>query len=126
MGTRTSKAAFAAAVIAAFGALELAHAAGPEASLSTGPTDAANQRIAAAFAVIVVPEIRSGAPETRKTDRAPVNCVGQTWPGVTAGCLVPVGGAAVRPAVRTVTVEYRKGDNTSVLVRMPLAQMAAR
>jgi hypothetical protein len=63
----------------------------------------------------------------RKADRlaAPADCAGQAWPYVAAGCLAGVEVRAAQ-AVRTVTVEYRVGDSTSVLVRLPAQQVAGR
>jgi len=56
----------------------------------------------------------------RKADRlaAASDCTGQAWP-YAAACLAGT--------IRTVTVEYRPGDATSVLVRLPAAaQIASR
>lgn len=60
------------------------------------------------------------AAAARKADRlaAAPDCTGQTWPYAAGTCLAG--------AVRTVTVEYRPADGTSVLVRMPAAQIASR
>ncbi len=62
-----------------------------------------------------------------KSDRLPMSagCAAQDWPNIASTCLVSSDGRAVRSASRSVTTEYRVGENTSVLVRSPLAQVAA-
>lgn len=49
-------------------------------------------------------------------DRA---CAGETWPAIPASCLTSADGTPVRQPVRTITLEHRAGQNTSVLVRVP-------
>jgi len=64
----------------------------------------------------------------RKGDRLPARsaCADQTWPYIAAACLTPESGGAKPRAVRVVTVEERQGTNTSVLVRIPQADVASR
>lgn len=61
-----------------------------------------------------------------KSDRLPTaDCGDQAWPYVEPSCLKLAEGTIV--ASRTVTLEYRTpAENLSVLVRVPLVQMAAR
>lgn len=54
----------------------------------------------------------------------PAGCLGQTWPDISAECLVSADGTPARQ-VRTVTIGYQAGDDTTVLVRMPAPQVAA-
>ncbi len=62
-----------------------------------------------------------------KGDRlaAAADCATQEWPNIASACLASADGSAVR-ASRAVTIEYRVGDNTSVLVRAPVTQVATR
>lgn len=52
-------------------------------------------------------------------------CAGETWPAISASCLTSADGTPVRKPVRTITLEHRAGQNTSVLVRVP-AEFATR
>jgi hypothetical protein len=59
--------------------------------------------------------------------KAPRNaCASQAWPNVTPECLEAATGTPVRSSVRMITVEQREGANTSVLVRIPAAEVAQR
>lgn len=64
---------------------------------------------------------------TTKSDKltAAGGCAGQTWPYIANECRVGKNGAPVRQATRTVTIEQRVGENTSVLLRLP-ERMAQR
>lgn len=64
----------------------------------------------------------------RKADRlvTAVDCTGQAWPYLGSACLVGTDGRPSEQSVRTVTVEYRVSENTSVLVRLPSPQIAGR
>jgi hypothetical protein len=82
-------------------------------------------RLDAAFSLVEEAAIDPAMAEriaaaARKADRLvpSVGCDGQTWPAIEPQCLVP-GDDAARAAARMVTVEYRLGDSTSVLVRRP-------
>ena len=50
-------------------------------------------------------------------------CASQAWPNIASECL---DGAPLRRSVRMITVEERDGANTSVLVRVPAAEVAQR
>jgi hypothetical protein len=52
-------------------------------------------------------------------------CTSQAWPNIAPECLEAAGGMPVR-SVRMITVEQREGANTSVLVRIPAAEIAQR
>jgi hypothetical protein len=89
-------------------------------------------RIEQAFRVVDAALVEDRATEAlrralRKADRLPIGpvCAGQTWPSLDAQCLAGSGSRSGQP-VRTVTVEYRVGDNISVLVRLPAQQAASR
>lgn len=54
----------------------------------------------------------------------PVSCIGQTWPNISAECLIGEDGTAASQ-VRTITIGYQTADNASALIRMPAPQLAA-
>jgi hypothetical protein len=59
----------------------------------------------------------------KKTDRlAMADCGAQVWPHIAVRCLE----TASRAAVRTVTVEYRLGESSSALVRLPVQHLASQ
>jgi hypothetical protein len=68
------------------------------------------------------------ASAARKADKraAAKPCKAQAWPYIAADCLSAAGAGTPASPVRTVTVEYRVGDSTSVLVRLPATQIAGR
>ena len=54
-------------------------------------------------------------------------CDAQTWPNIAPACLTSADGTPVRQAVRTITIEERRDDErTSVLARVPAAEIARR
>lgn len=53
-------------------------------------------------------------------------CAAQAWPYRARECLIAADGAPARPVVRTITIESRAGANTSVLTRVPVADVAIR
>lgn len=85
-------------------------------------------RIGRAFASLsearIDPAIAAAAARAPKGDFAPV-CVTAVWPNIEVACLAI---ADRRPAshVRTITIGYRVGDNTTILVRVPAAEIAQR
>lgn len=100
------------------------------ASVQAGSADRVAERIAVAFAAAPVtqahPAIQAAAARTNKGDLlVPPPCAGQRWPDIAPGCLVAADGTAIRP-IRTVTVGYRSGEASSVLIRMPAPQVASR
>jgi hypothetical protein len=64
----------------------------------------------------------------RKGDRltSTLNCGAQTWPWIHPKCLTGSEEASLMQPVRTVTVEYRLGENRSALVRLPMPHLAAQ
>lgn len=52
-------------------------------------------------------------------------CAAWAWPNVPSECLAPADGTPARKMVRTITIERREGDDTSILVRMPQTAVAA-
>lgn len=61
---------------------------------------------------------------TKKDDRLGIaGCAGEAWPYISSECRVSRTGERIREVTRTITIEQRLGDNTSVLLRLP-AQMA--
>jgi hypothetical protein len=63
--------------------------------------------------------------ETTKSDRLDVTCETQDWPYLGEKCLVAAAGTEFRTATRTVTIEHRMAsENTSVLVRVPVQEVA--
>lgn len=89
----------------------------------------AADRIGAAFAALAEmesnPAIVSAAVRETKRDFGVPNCDGAVWPNIDAACLTRVDGAPARPA-RLVTIGYQAGDSTTVLMRLPAAEVAAR
>ena len=65
--------------------------------------------------------------EGTKGDRLPVagSCADQTWPYIASGCLSAASDGQPK-RVRMITVETRDGANTSVLSRVPQADVASR
>jgi|SRR5690606_33015366 hypothetical protein len=53
------------------------------------------------------------------------SCRSHVWPNVPVDCLAALDGT-LRRVARTVTVETRLGENTSVLTRVPITVRAAR
>lgn len=66
--------------------------------------------------------------ETRRAPRATADaqagCGAQTWPYVAQECLS--GAPSGRRPVRTITVERREGPAGSILVRVPITDVASR
>lgn len=64
----------------------------------------------------------------RKGDRLPIKeeCTRQEFPYLSQQCLVSKDGQLVRRVNRIITVERQLGDNTSELVRIPVAELAQR
>jgi hypothetical protein len=73
--------------------------------------------------------VRETQGEARKGDSLRMQmedrCAAQAWPNISADCLAAVNGAPVRKPARTITIEERTA-NASTLVRVPLADVAAR
>lgn len=53
-------------------------------------------------------------------------CASQAWPNIASECLGAPDGTPLRRSVRMITVEGREGANTSILVRLPAADVAQR
>ena len=54
------------------------------------------------------------------------NCADQTWPYIAPACLAAsTDGPRQRP-IRVITIEAREGANTSILMRVPQADVASR
>jgi hypothetical protein len=87
----------------------------------------AADRIGRAFASLseaaVDPAIAADA-RAPKGDFAPA-CANAVWPNIEAACLVTADGGPA-PVVRTITIGYQAGENTTVLVRIPAAEIAQR
>jgi hypothetical protein len=63
----------------------------------------------------------------RKADRLPSDsCDRAGWPYFAQDCLVSTDGSPTRKATRVITIERRVDDNTSELVRTPVADIAQR
>jgi hypothetical protein len=64
----------------------------------------------------------------RKHDKLPVSesCSHQDGPYRSQQCLASADGSPVRKVNRVITIERRIGDNTSELVRVPVADLAQR
>jgi hypothetical protein len=53
-------------------------------------------------------------------------CAGKDWAYTSQDCLVAADGKTDRKVSRVITIERRVGENTSELVRMPVADLAQR
>ncbi len=53
------------------------------------------------------------------------DCAAATWPNIDASCLATADGRPA-PHVRTVTIGYQAGQSTTVLLRIPTAEIAQR
>jgi hypothetical protein len=100
------------------------------AASTSSEADIAAQRIGGAFATIsdqaVDPAIAAAATRAVKGDLArTADCATATWPNIDASCLVTADGKPA-PHVRTVTVGYQAGQSTTVLLRIPTAEVAQR
>jgi len=87
-------------------------------------------RIGGAFAAATefeaAPALMKAALRAAKGDLfASRDCGTATWPNIDRACLVTADGTPA-PAVRTVTIGYQEGANTTILVRMPAPAIAAR
>jgi hypothetical protein len=88
----------------------------------------AADRIGRAFASLseaeMDPAVAAAAARAPRGDFAPA-CASAVWPNIEAGCLATADG---RPAshVRTISIGYQVGDNTTVLVRIPAPEIAQR
>ena len=87
-------------------------------------------RIEGAFAslieVAVDPVIATAAASVSRGDLAmSPACAGAIWPNIDAACLATADG---RPAlrVRTITIGHPAGENTTVLMRFPAAEVSQR
>ncbi|MDQ4135016.1 MAG: hypothetical protein M3158_02405 [Pseudomonadota bacterium] len=54
------------------------------------------------------------------------DCMGQTWPYISAACARRTDGAVQPRSVRVITIENRIDGNTSVLARVPQASVVQR
>jgi hypothetical protein len=99
------------------------------AAATIGP-DVAAERIGQAFAsfseIEPDPALTAAAARVSKGDiGVPANCANAVWPNIDASCLSTADGAPA-PRVRTITIGYQAGENTTVLVRIPAAEVAQR
>ena len=95
---------------------------------SGAATVIAADRIGRAFASLseaaIDPAIAAAAARVPKGDFAPA-CANAVWPDIEAECLATADGRPARQ-VRTVTIGHQAGENTTILVRIPLAEIAQR
>ena len=89
----------------------------------------AAERIGGAFASLqeteIDPTTATTAAHPSKGDLViPADCAAATWPNVDRSCLSTADGSPA-PYVRTITIGYQTGSNTTVLLRVPAA-VAAR
>jgi hypothetical protein len=102
----------------------------PLAPAYAGSANIADARIEMAFASATVqgdggdPAMASVPAKKGDMLRRP-SCADQVWPNIAPNCLVTADGAAPR-AVRYVTIGYQSDPSTTVLVRMPALEVAAR
>ena len=99
-------------------------------SADTATLDVAAARIGVAFQLIPAIEparsLKMAALRVAKGDLlAGPGCGGETWPNVSPGCLAMADGSAA-PRVRYITVGKQLGEATTVLMRLPAPEVAAR
>ncbi len=92
--------------------------------------DIVAERIGGAFASFPQTGVeRAGADAvilSGKGDRQRASdCAGATWPNIDTACLLTADGSPA-PYVRTITIGYQTGPNTTVLLRTPGAEVAQR
>jgi hypothetical protein len=97
---------------------------------SAGPTGMVSDRIGGAFAAVSEvqpdPALAAVPAQLGKGDFGVSGiCAGGVWPNIDASCLSTADGSPV-PRVRTITIGYQSGENTTVLVRVPSVEMAQR
>lgn len=94
---------------------------------SQAGSDVAADRIGGAFSAIseieADPAITAAAARVSKGNLA--DCAKAVWPNVDASCLSTTDGSSARH-VRTITIGYQAGENTTVLVRIPSNEIAQR
>jgi hypothetical protein len=106
-------------VLSAFSALPLNNAARAAGSGAASSADL----IAASFGdtdAVATPENGAAA----KGDLLVPGCRGETWPDISADCLITNDGSPA-PAARAGTIGYQTGDSTTVLVRAAAPAMAS-
>jgi hypothetical protein len=89
--------------------------------LSAGEASAQDARPSSPVAL---PSISTAVKGDRLAAHA--NCVDQTWPYIASTCLAASTAGSQEKRVRMITIEAREGENTSVLVRVPQAEIASR
>jgi Ca2+/Na+ antiporter len=86
-------------------------------------------RIGAAFSTVSDatpdPALAAAAARLSKGDLSTGNCAGAVWPNIDASCLSTADGSPAKH-VRTITIGYQSGENTTVLVRVPSGEVAQR
>jgi hypothetical protein len=94
------------------------------------PDPAAADRIGAAFSSLaeIAPDtaLSAAAARVSKGDlEISPKCLAAVWPDIDTSCLSRTDGSPAQ-RVRTITIGYQAGENTTVLVRVPTAAMARR
>jgi len=98
---------------------------------SAATSSLAADRIGAAFASLseMTPDPALFAAAARAAEKGDFaggsSCAEAVWPNIDASCLRTTDGAPARH-VRTITIGYQSGENTTVLVRVPSAEVAKR
>jgi hypothetical protein len=88
---------------------------------AAGPASSEEPRTAA---VPTAPSVSAGRKGDRLSHIGP--CADQTWPYIPPACQSAASDETSPKAVRVITIESREGANTSVLVRVPQADVASR
>ena len=98
------------------------------AAAATG--DDAAARIGGAFASLPQTRAEQASADTvtlppRGERQRTSDCASATWPNINTSCLSTADGSPA-PYVRTITIGYQAGANTTLLLRFPGAEMAQR
>ena len=100
------------------------------ASAAASQSGDAADRIGAAFATLsdVSPDpalVAAAARLSKGNFGSSADCADAVWPNIDASCLATTDGAPAKH-VRTITIGYQSGENTTILVRVPSAEVAQR
>ena len=123
-------AALAGLTVSAVGLVVSPFSASAHVSADAVALDVASARIGVAFQLIPGLEparsLEAAALGVSKGDLgAKPDCRGETWPNVSQDCLAMADGSAA-PRVRYITVGKQLGEATTVLMRLPAPEVAAR
>jgi hypothetical protein len=115
----------AAGLVVAFESMPRAHEASPAAQVQQRFPLASEVFSPVSMIEFVGPKL---AAQAAKADRLPISetCAREDWPHPSQRCLIANDSNSALKVSRLITIERRIGENTSELVRMPVADLAQR